>query len=121
MTEKGVPWEAKHSPPSFDSSMFMITLRISSLILSVQGKIPFLTLNLSPCSARLAPAPPASSFFTPLWKGLVPRRADCRCLEEEVGQPDGEKKRLDADDGMPDTRVSAMHILSAAGACGWEL
>lgn len=65
-----------------------------------------------------------SSFFTRY--GKDPHRDQLMvdeaftCLEEELGGPDSEKKRLDADDGMPGTSVSATPILSA-GARGQEL
>ena len=66
-----------------------------------------------------------SSFFTRY--GKDPRRDELTVdeavayLEEELWRPDSEKKRLDADDGMPDTSVSATPILSTAGARGQEL
>ncbi len=41
------------------------------------------------------------------------------CLEEVLGRPDSEKKRLDADDGKPETRDQCQRhapILGASGA-----
>jgi phosphatidylserine decarboxylase len=40
------------------------------------------------------------------------------CLETELDRPDSEKRRLDADDSLPDTSVSATPILSVAGRNG---
>ena len=44
-----------------------------------------------------------------------------QCLEAELGRPESEKKRLDADDGLPDSSVSATPVLSIMGDKGQEL
>ena len=43
------------------------------------------------------------------------------CLEDALGRPDHEKKRLDADDGLADSSVSATPVLSIADDKGHEL
>lgn len=58
-----------------------------------------------------------NSFFTRFNKNphtdelTVPEAI--QCLETELGRPDSEKKRLDADDGLPDTSVNATPLLSS--------
>ena len=42
------------------------------------------------------------------------------CLEAELGRPDSEKKRLDADDAMNDSSVSATPVVFVAGQRGEE-
>ena len=37
------------------------------------------------------------------------------CLEAELGRPDSENKRLDADDAMNDSSVSATPVMFVAG------
>lgn len=44
-----------------------------------------------------------------------------QCLETELGRPDSEKKRVDADDGLPDSSVSATPVLMVADHQGREL
>jgi len=66
-----------------------------------------------------------SSFFTRFDK--KPHQDDItidqaiQCLEAELGRPDSEKKRLDVDDGMPDSSVSATPMISVTGDRGQEL
>lgn len=66
-----------------------------------------------------------NSFFTR--HGKKPHEDDLtvaeaiQCLETELGRPDSEKKRLDADDSLPDTSVSATPIMMAADGKGQEL
>ena len=43
------------------------------------------------------------------------------CLEAELGRPDSEKKRLDADDAMNDSSVSATPVMFVAGQRGEEV
>jgi len=43
------------------------------------------------------------------------------CLEAELGRPDSEKKRLDADDAMNDSSVSTTPVMFVAGQCGEEV
>jgi phosphatidylserine decarboxylase len=44
-----------------------------------------------------------------------------QCLEAELGRPESEKKRLDADDGLPESSGSATPVLSITGDRGQEL
>jgi len=44
-----------------------------------------------------------------------------QCLETELLRPDSEKKRVDADDGLPDSSVSATPILTASDREGGAL
>ena len=44
-----------------------------------------------------------------------------QCLEAELGRPQSEKKRLDVDDGLPDSSVSATPVLSISEDRGQEL
>jgi phosphatidylserine decarboxylase len=43
------------------------------------------------------------------------------CLEAELGRPDSEKKRLDADDAMNDSSVSATPVMFVTGQRGEEV
>ena len=43
------------------------------------------------------------------------------CLETELGRPDSEKKRLDTDDSMQDSSVSATPVMFVAGQRGEEV
>jgi phosphatidylserine decarboxylase len=43
------------------------------------------------------------------------------CLEAELGRPDSERKRLDADDAMNDSSVSATPVMFVAGQRGEEV
>ncbi|KJA14260.1 hypothetical protein HYPSUDRAFT_59467 [Hypholoma sublateritium FD-334 SS-4] len=134
-TEKGMPWETKHSPVirfkakyqpydalrqrfwrqylkqyDTDDTSVLSHIELTSMLDSLGSTLTRTTV---------------SSFFTRY--GKDPHRDELTideavaCLEAELGRPDSEKKRLDADDGMPDTSVSATPILSAAGARGQEL
>jgi len=60
-----------------------------------------------------------SSFFTRFDKKAVDQAI--QCLEAELGRPESEKKRLDVDDGLPDSSVSATPVLSITGDRGQEL
>lgn len=66
-----------------------------------------------------------SSFFTRFDK--KPHHDDItidqaiQCLEAELGRPESEKKRLDDDDGLPDSSVSATPVLSITDDRGQEL
>ena len=65
-----------------------------------------------------------SSFFTRFDKGHhdeITMDQVIQCLEAEIGRPDSEKKRLDADDGLPDSSVSATPVLSIADDKGHKL
>jgi phosphatidylserine decarboxylase len=44
-----------------------------------------------------------------------------QCLEAELGRPESEKKRLDADDGLPESSGNATPVLSITGDRGQEL
>ena len=44
-----------------------------------------------------------------------------QCLKTELGRPEHEKKRLDADDGLPDSSISATPVLSISGDKGQGL
>jgi len=48
-----------------------------------------------------------SSFFDKAHRDDITIDQAIQCLEAELGRPESEKKRLDADDGLPDSRVSA--------------
>lgn len=43
------------------------------------------------------------------------------CLEAELGRPDSEKKRLDADDAMNNSSVSTTPVMFVAGQRGEEV
>jgi phosphatidylserine decarboxylase len=43
------------------------------------------------------------------------------CLEAELGRPDSEKKRLDMDDAMNDSSVSAAPVMFVTGCRGEEV
>jgi phosphatidylserine decarboxylase len=66
-----------------------------------------------------------SSFFTRFDKKAhhddITVDQAIQCLETELGRPESEKKRLDADDGLPDSSVSATPVLSITGDRGQEL
>ena len=66
-----------------------------------------------------------SSFFTRFGKKAhhddITIDQAIQCLEAELGRPDSEKKRLDDDDGLPDSSVSATPVLSITGNRGQEL
>jgi phosphatidylserine decarboxylase len=66
-----------------------------------------------------------SSFFTRFDKKAhhddITIDQAIQCLEAELGRPESEKKRLDADDGLPDSSVSATPVLSFTGDRGQEL
>jgi phosphatidylserine decarboxylase len=66
-----------------------------------------------------------SSFFTRYGKkpheDEISIEQAVMCLEAELGRPDSEKKRLDADDAMPDSSVSATPVMFVAGQRGEEL
>ena len=66
-----------------------------------------------------------SSFFTRFDKKAhhddITIDQAIQCLETELGRPESEKKRLDADDGLPDSSVSATPVLSITGDKGQEL
>jgi phosphatidylserine decarboxylase len=66
-----------------------------------------------------------SSFFTRFDKKAhhddITVDQAIQCLEAELGRPESEKKRLDDDDGLPDSSVSATPVLSIAGDRGQEL
>ena len=44
-----------------------------------------------------------------------------QCLEAELGRSESEKKRLDADDGLPELSGNATPVLSTTGDSGQEL
>ena len=68
-----------------------------------------------------------SSFFTRFDKKAlhddITIDQAIQCLEAELGRPESEKKRLDADDGLPDLSISATPVLSILGdkakSCNW--
>ena len=66
-----------------------------------------------------------SSFFTRFDKKAhhddITVDQAIQCLEAELGRPESEKKRLDVDDGLPDSSVSATPVLSITGDRGQEL
>lgn len=66
-----------------------------------------------------------SSFFTRFDKKAhhddITIDQAIQCLEAELGRPESEKKRLDDDDGLPDSSVSATPVLSITGDIGQEL
>jgi len=66
-----------------------------------------------------------SSFFTRFDKKAhhddITIDQAIHCLEAELGRPDSEKKRLDVDDGLPDSSVSGTPLLSAADNRGQQL
>lgn len=66
-----------------------------------------------------------SSFFTRFNKKAhhddITIDQAIQCLEAELGRPESEKKRLDVDDGLPDSSVSATPVMSITGDKGQEL
>ena len=66
-----------------------------------------------------------SSFFTRFDKKAhhddITIDQAIHCLEAELGRPESEKKRLDADDGLPESSGNATPVLSITGDRGQEL
>jgi len=66
-----------------------------------------------------------ASFFTRYGKkpheDEISMEQAVMCLEAELGRPDSEKKRLDADDAMNDSSVSATPVMFVAGQRGEEV
>ena len=66
-----------------------------------------------------------SSFFTRFDKKAhhddITIDQAIQCLEAELGRPESEKKRLDADDGLPESSGGATPVLSITGDRGQEL
>ena len=64
-----------------------------------------------------------ASFFTRYGKNLhedeISIEQAIMCLETELGRPDSEKKRLDTDNTMHDSSVSATPVMFAARAA-WQ-
>ncbi|KAF8808440.1 hypothetical protein BYT27DRAFT_7188951 [Phlegmacium glaucopus] len=134
-TAKEMPWEAKHNPVitfrakyqpydalrqhfwrqylkqyDTDDTNTMSHLELTSMLDSLGSTLTRSTV---------------SSFFTRFDKKAhqdeITIDQAIQCLETELGRPDSEKKRLDVDDGLPDTSVSGTPVLSVAGDRGQEL
>ena len=66
-----------------------------------------------------------ASFFTRYGKkpheDEISMEQAVMCLKAELGRPDSEKKRLDADDAMNNLSVSTTPVMFVAGQCGEEV
>ncbi|KAF8881364.1 phosphatidylserine decarboxylase-domain-containing protein [Infundibulicybe gibba] len=134
-TTKEMPWEAKHNPAitfrakyqpydalrqrfwrqylkqyDTDDTGDISHLELTSMLDSLGSTLTRTTLN---------------SFFTRY--GKKPHRDELtvaeaiQCLETELMRPDSERKRLDADDNLPDSSVAATPVLMAADRHGKTL
>ncbi|KAF8160416.1 hypothetical protein BJ912DRAFT_1035445 [Pholiota molesta] len=131
-TEKGMPWEAKHAPTIRFRAKYQPydALRqrfwrqyLKQYDTDDTGRLSHLELTsmLDSLGSTLTRTT-ISSFFTRYGKNphedeLTMDEA-VACLETELGRPDSEKKRLDVDDNMPDTSITATPVLSVTGGTG---
>ncbi|KJA25211.1 hypothetical protein HYPSUDRAFT_214202 [Hypholoma sublateritium FD-334 SS-4] len=135
LTEKKVTWEIKHSPvirfkakyqpyDALRQRFWMQYLKQYDTDDTAALSHIELTSMLDSLGSTLTRST-ISSFF--MRYGKDPHRDELTfdeavaCLEETLGRPDSEKKRLDADDGTPDPSISVTPVLSASGARGEEL
>ncbi|KIM40811.1 hypothetical protein M413DRAFT_446183 [Hebeloma cylindrosporum] len=134
-TAKEMPWEAKHNPvirfkakyESYDAlrqrfwreylrqydtddTNALSNLELTSMLDSLGSTLTRSTI---------------ASFFTRYGKkpheDEISIEQAVMCLEAELGRPDSEKKRLDADDAMNDSSISATPVMFVAGQRGEEV
>ncbi|KAF8957740.1 phosphatidylserine decarboxylase-domain-containing protein [Flammula alnicola] len=134
-TAKEMPWEAKHNPvirfrakyQPYDALRQRFWRQyLKQYDTDDTGRLSHLELTsmLDSLGSTLTRST-VSTFFTRYGKKAhedeITVEQAVQCLETELGRPDSEKKRVDADDGLPDTSLSATPVLMVAGQKGEEL